>query len=346
MATTLETRQNTSPRFTSPHKRIKKIEKPTKRDYKAIVEAWTIQTDIIDQIKRAKGYGILDVVITPDMAMDLLTLNDMSQNRHIKTKTLEVYEGQMKTGKWKQKNGDTIGVTEGLKLVNGQKRLWAIYLSGIECRIFIVYGMDDDVFSYIDIGDNRTATDMTSINGYQGNERELAYIVKAILLFNEKSIVKGTVSSFDVPNFEVNNFEQKAPVMKRLAKELEMVKATWMESSNKFFTPAQWVFVFYILRTLPGMEDQARFFLDRFADGVDLKQTSPIRIVRNLFENDFKNILRGRHKARSNKASLTIKVKFLFEAWNKFIDNEKVSELTVNLEDPIILKPRWKAKNA
>lgn len=346
MATTVSSQPPETARFSSSKGQLApKKEKVLKRDYKAIIDAWTIETDIIERIKKYDEYGVWNELITPDMAMDLLTLNDMGQNRHMDSGLIDGYVEQMQDLKWKQKNGDKVGITKKLKLVDGQHRLWAIFLSGIPCHMLIVVGMDEDVFSYMDIGRTRNAEDITSINGHQTNARMLAQAVKAILLFKSKSITKGTITKEHVPNYAVNNFEQSRSAMNRLGADLDYAKSYWCVKSNNFFTPAQWVFVYYILRTLPGREDDARTFMDRFADGIELKANSPIKILRTYFETDFKHLPGGKKKGRTTRASITTKVKFVFAAWDLFLEGAKVSEIRVNLDDQIIPKPKYRAKN-
>jgi hypothetical protein len=344
MATVLD-QPNKPTRFTSPKERIRNIPKvPKQRDYAAIMEMHTIETNILDLIKKQTDYGAIVVLMTPEMCLDVLSLNDMGQNRHIDSYDVEKYEGQMKIDKWKDKNGDTICVSKTLKLLDGQHRLWAQYFAGVTLTVLIAVGIDDDAFSYKDIGRKRNAGDIISIRGYQTNAGYLAQVVKSILYYKKESKAKGAISDKDVPNFEVNEFASSIPAMNRLVKDLDYAKAIWCETTNKFLTPAQWVFVYYVLRNLSGREIDARTFMERFADGADLKATSPIKIVRTLFETEFRHFNKLRRK-RSNKVSITIKIKAIFEAWNQYIDGAKISELDFDVKDPIIPKPRWKSRN-
>lgn len=322
-------------------------EKAPKYDYDAIVRVWTPQTNIVDRILKADPAKPFYVNITPDMAMDILKLNDTGQNREIINQRIESYVGQMEKKKWMPRNGDTIRISVSGKLIDGQHRLWSIYLSGQPCEYLIVTGLADIAFSHIDIGGNRNAGDITHINGYGTHAGQLSQVVKLILLFKSKSIVKGSISERDVANSDVNEFEQNKGTMSRLIKDLEMVKAkdSWMDlTNNKYFTVAQWVFIFYLLRTQPRMEEEAFRFLSRFADGVNLKATNPIKVLKNYFDNDFKHLSKGNGKMnRSNKATLTTKVKHVIEAWNLNVRKETSSKIDVDLTTLIIGKPIYSA---
>lgn len=317
-----------------------------------------IKKDYADIIKHEpdKGTGIAEKIllndpntpfyyeITPDAAIDMLKMNDSFLNRQFDDKRIKRYTAQMSKGRWKPKNGDTIKISEEGMLLDGQHRLLSLWLTKTACTYLIVTGLEKATMPYMDIGKPRNSYDVTYINGFGTNSRALAQAVKLIMLFKNKSIVKGVIDDYDVANDEVNEFEQNKGRMSRLLKDLEgPVKAGWMPKTNNYLTAAQWLFVYYTLRTLPSMDEEAKKFMDKFAYGNDLKATSPIKILRTYFETDFKHLSRGNGKRnKTNKASLTVKIKHIFEAWNLYVNRTSVSEIKVDLADPLILKPIYK----
>lgn len=332
-------------------KRITTIKPPPKKelvkkiDYDSIVKAWTIQTNILERIKKNDPDKPFYVDMTPQMAMDILTINDVDQNRIIDWSVVDIYADQMKRKKWKEKNGDTICVSKTMQLLDGQHRLWAIYLSGETIIVSLVTGLEDDVFAFKDIGRKRNAADIVHINGLGANSGQIGQTIKAIILYKKKSIVKGTANDRDVLNHEVNEFVRNKTEMNKIVKALGRAKVYWMSFNANYFTAPQWAFVFYTLQGLPGMQDQAVEFIERFADCNNLKATSPIKVVRNYFENDFKHLAKQNKKNRTNKASIHTKVKHLFEAWNLWIRGEKVSEIKVDLLEAVIAKPIYNKSN-
>ena len=323
------------------NKPVVKFRKKTSNEEVAeIIKAWTVKTKIIDIIKKADPEKPFYYDITPDVAMDLLTLNDPGRNRIIDWSVQLSYEEQMASGKWMSRNGTTIAISKEGMLLDGQTRLWAIYRSGVTISYLIVTGLNKEAFPYMDIGRNRSAADMASIHGYQANQAALSQAIKLILLFKSKSIVKGCITIKDVKNHEVNAFLENRAVMNRLIKELTVIKDTWVKKTPNFFTPPQWLFISYLLRNLPGMEEEAQKFLNQFAFGTNLRPNSPITIVRGYFINQFKHLSKGHGKmSKSNLATLTTKVKYLIEAWNLHVRKTRLSEIKVDLSAPQITKP-------
>lgn len=331
-----------NPRFTTPITRKSTKKKEDKFDYDGIIKNHKPTTGIIKKIKNADPDKPWYELITPEIALDMLTLNDMGHNRPTEEKDIKKDIEQMQSKKWKQKNGDTLAISKTLKLLNGQHRLWSIYRSGVPCVYLIVTGLDDDAFSFMDIGRKRNASHITSINGFQINANQLAYVVKAIILYKNRSVVKGSITEYDVHNYDINNFEQNRHEMGLIAKDLDYAKTYWMSFNKKFFTAPQWAFAFYLFRSLPDMYIKAKEFMDRFADGNELKPNNPIKIARNYFENEFKHFNRHQKRIKANKATLTIKFKVLVEAWNAFIRKDKITEIEIDFTTDAIPKPIYR----
>lgn len=339
------TNQTNKERFTSPMKRDKNdIQK--KPDFEAIIEGWVPKTDILKRIESNNPERSFKVLITPDMALDMLTLNDMGKNRHIRWKDLQLYMIAMKNGSWLSGNGDTIRFTKKMKLIDGQHRLWAIYLTKKAQEMFIVTGLREEAFGFIDIGNNRNGGDILSTLGYQHHASALSYAIKSILLFERKSIFKGGISQKEVPNSDVLDWAKSDKLrMEALIDDLELISTIWITNFNrKFFTPPQWLAVYYILRTLPNRHKDAKKFLESFASGDDLPKTSPIKVVRNYFESDMEQFTKYK-KGKIRQSVLTIKVKALFAAWDKLMAGESISNLTLDLSTLEIKKPSMSKKS-
>lgn len=111
---------------------------------------------ISDQATRAMVRAV-----DPPMARALLELN--TSNRPASSPTLKKYEARMRRG-WKL-TGETIIVSRNGALLNGQHRLHACISSGRTFQVFLVFGIDDDAFAFMDIGKTRGASDIFSIYG-------------------------------------------------------------------------------------------------------------------------------------------------------------------------------------
>lgn len=306
------------------------------------IKNWKIKTDIIKIIKAIKGKMPWVQVIDPDMAMDLLTLNDRHHNRPLTWKKINEYIEEMKAGEWGQYNGDTIRISTDIQLLDGQNRLWACVLSGVNLEVIIAPNIDPKMFSKMDRGENRTAAHMATICGWGTNPNQAAHTVKNILLYKSTGQIKGSVSDKHIPNFKVSNFMENKRVMEKLIDDLGWAKAEWVHKTGKWFTAPQWATIFYILRDNPGMEVEARKFLDKFALGSGYHEKSPIRQARRHFETEFKHLLVGKKKNIIGTDLLTLKFNVIFTAWNHYINRDSVESITVDPAAKYIVKPNFR----
>ena len=106
---------------------------------------------------------ISDIMVTPDIAADLLSQN--TKNRPLSKSVVSKYARFMVMGKWLF-NGDTITRSNGV-IVDGQHRLAAIVKSGMTIRCIIVDGVDDGAFATKDAGKVRSSSDLLAIAGFK-----------------------------------------------------------------------------------------------------------------------------------------------------------------------------------
>lgn len=317
-------------------------EKMQKVDYAGIMDSWSPKTDILDKIKRNPAKSPIIIKITPDMALDLLTLNDMDHNRDIDERRIREYSKAMKDKRWMEGNGDTIRISKEMALLDGQHRLWSIWISKQTIEFIIVTGVPPKAFAFIDVGKNRTGKDVASIRGYKNISTAIAYAIKSIILFEKRGIVKGAVNAFDVTNSEVNDWMEEEARMAWMVKAFETIKLTWMEANKNFFTASQWLFVYYVLKSLPNRSKNAFEFLTQFAEGNDLAKASPIKVARGYFENDLEQFTRYKKKKTVDKNILSIKVKVLFAAWDLWLEKRGVQKIEIDEKNIIIKKPNWR----
>jgi hypothetical protein len=317
------------------------IDKTPKIDIADIIRNHTPNTGVIDKLKKATGPFYLN--ITPEICLDLLKLNDFDHNRDLNWKKIHNYYLQMVAGEWCNNNGDTIRTSTELQLLDGQNRLVAAYMAKFTLEMMIIApNCPPKSFAYIDIGENRSASDMATINGFGANKGQVAYAVKAILLYEKFGQIKSSIFKNRIPNYEVNRFMQDKDRMSHLIDDIIMAKWRWMKDTKDFFTAPQWATAYYILRTLNGMENKARKFMDQFASGNELSARSPIRAARRHFENEFKHLKEGKHRNTVSGALLTIKINTLFTAWNHEINKESVGDIKIDAESKFIVKPNFR----
>lgn len=106
---------------------------------------------------------ISDIIVTPDVAADLLSQN--TTNRPLSRPIVSKYARMMAMGRWIF-NGDTITRSNGV-LIDGQHRLAAVVKSGFSIRCILVDGVDAGAFATKDAGKPRTYGDLLSIGGFR-----------------------------------------------------------------------------------------------------------------------------------------------------------------------------------
>lgn len=329
-------------RFTTPLPPEKM--KKGKTDYADQIMNHAPSTKIIDIIKKkAEKERIFELEITPGMALDLLTLNDWGQNRNLNEKKIDQYTKDMKSKNFMYV-GDPVRFSISWKLIDGQHRLLSCYLSGVAVKFLFICELPESAFAHIDMGKNRSAADTIAIAGFKTNQTQLAYAVKNVLLFQYYSRLGSMVSNHLIPNHMVAKFTKSTKHMSELNDMLGKAQASWGKEV-KWFTNGQWATLAYILRNLEWSSDnkQKRVlkFIDSLVEGADLRRDSPIFQLRKILEK-----WDDEQKSKSRKIpnnTFTLKAKYFFLAWNRYITNEKSSELKLDETDkttPQIRKPK------
>jgi hypothetical protein len=331
-------------RTTTPQPReiLKPRGKNEKIDLESTIRTWKTKTNIIEIIKKTPKSKPLYIEITPDMAMDILTLLFVKHQRDVVQGNIDILRRAMASGDFLY-TGDTIKISVTFRLLDGQHRLLSCWLTKTPFEAIIATGIADEAIVNMDLGRKRSAADALAVGGYRDFSKVLANAIKNILLYKNKGQIRSSVSDQFVSVPEVEHFRQKDNEMKRLLADLAYARDVWMHEAPHFFTLSQWITLFYILRTLPGKEEEARKFLDQFASGVNLQPTSPLLIAHKYFRNDFEYFIRGKEKKTVQRNILSLKFNVVIEAWNLKQQNVKLSGGNFSL-DPLsrtIKKPLY-----
>lgn len=325
-------------RTTSPLPREKMKPKINRVEF---IKNHTPTTDIIQRIFKKPHLIPFVIKINPDEALDLLTLNDTGQNRNIKEKKIALYTSEMSAHNWPFA-GDPLRVTKKGKFIDGQHRLWANYESGTTQEYVMITGLEEDTFSFIDIGATRTAADIISINNFKTNATQLAYAVKNVLMFQTQSKLGSAVSADVITNQMVNKFTRNKANMNVLNDFLGKAQAKWGKET-KYFTNGQWATLAYILWKLQWSSElqqkKVTKFINSLVEGAELPRESPIFKLRKWLETyDTHFPTKQRRKLANNV--FAYKAKHFFNAWDKYIRNEKGGDLDPDLDRIEIAKPK------
>lgn len=141
------------------------------------------------------------VVITPQVARDLLAMVDPDKQRPLDQKRVRRYAGDMAGGRWVERTTDAIGIGPNGHLDNGQHRLHAVILADRPIEFLLVCDVAPDAFAVIDSADKRSPSDILHIAGYRenrGHNANAARVWTRLVLGPAAVKTRATVSNRDM----------------------------------------------------------------------------------------------------------------------------------------------------
>lgn len=103
--------------------------------------------------------------ITPEQASDMLGRNHLN-TRSLNTKRVQQFAAVMKAGKWHVTH-QGIALDNAGNILDGQHRLYAIVEAKVPVELMVTTGLDQSMFTVIDVGRVRTVADILTIGGHQ-----------------------------------------------------------------------------------------------------------------------------------------------------------------------------------
>jgi hypothetical protein len=287
------------------------------------------QMSTVVQLKPVQKPGVELETITPGMASKWL--QTMVNNRTLSQSKAIEYAIAIDDENWII-NGETIKFDKEGRLFDGQHRLQACVLAGKSFKSYVAYGIQDEqAFSTVDVGKNRSHGDVFSIAGYPScnlasgaalliyqykhdqfgpggstNRRHTKGSKTFLKKLDRLPVKGGTVTKEELLSFAAP-FKERLIAAVRFA---ENVKARKMLSSGM-------VAGCYFLFCEKSEEDAKRFFLD-LCEGVGLSGSDPVYWLRErLLAN----------MAAPNKLQRGAILMLIFKAWNKRRAGEKTKSL-------------------
>lgn len=247
-------------------------------------------------------------IVTPDFAAQLLKAN--TNNRPISKASVRLYASEMRAGRWTN-NGDTIRLSKGGRLLDGQHRLLAVISAGIPVQMTIVEGLDDDTFKTIDQGRKRTNADILAIAG-EKNTNRLAAAARAVFM-----IERGLVSSMAsvVPGDIIETLERRPEIRMWVSRMCSM-------KSVKSHFPASLGGLAALYAERYGSE-VVESFLTALSDGAGLEKGNPALVLRERFL----------FRARGQSITYQTQLAFMIKAMNAYVAGKKLSFLRFHADE-------------
>lgn len=293
----------------------------------------TVPVDILTRIKRGtqKLELIPWVLITVGMAEQIMTLNQ-NNRKFMKTEGLRLSEA-MSAEKWIF-IGDVIRVSSEMKLIDGQHKLWAIIHSGKSQRLHIQCGLNPKAFAVIDTGKKRTAG-MTLGAMKVPNANVTAAAIKAYIYFVTKQSAGSKINGARVSNQVVEAWIERPDFQLMLQAVDEGVN--FYHRTYPVIAQSTWAFLAFLLsRKNKQSAVDAADFLTSLATGenVTKSKTPAIYYLRQKLE-ELRNVQQADEKGKL----MVVRMKYILTAWNHYRNNEPITKLVIEPENPRIPKP-------
>jgi len=270
--------------------------------------------------------------VTPRDAQQMLAT--MVKNRAVSQSKVLEYAIAMDEGRWSL-NGETIKIDKAGRLFDGQNRLNACILAGKPFRTYIARGIEDEnAFATVDVGKNRTHSDIFGIAGFvSANQASAAAMVIYAIknckmgwsgitgsrsrfaktrigqMLKSKPTTSGVVSKEDLLSFA-------EPLRDDI---LTCVRYAQNSKAKKFLAVGVIAGCLFLFREKDLV--QAQTFFDNLGEGAGLSSTDPVLHLRERLQE---------FKARSSvKMSRWYYIGLTIKAWNKRRAGETVRTLRV-----------------
>jgi hypothetical protein len=266
--------------------------------------------DQLIELTRVPSPLRFDVIeITPDVAKVLLKFNTPGpgkKNRNVKWHAVRNYADDMRQGRWLLTGQPIIFDKHGIG-VDLQHRMYACIEAKVPFRVAVVRGVEPDAFMEIDAHSRRRYSDALSILGQDGLLRESQAILTRIYEWEQGQL--GASYSLQPSNKTLEDVRQRHPGYKGALKVISPLRRRFSIAHSAVAA------CYYLFRKADARN--AELFIHTLLQGVGLDADSPIRQLRNRFENQRKS----NHMDTREVMAITIK------AWNAWLSNRSMELL-------------------
>jgi hypothetical protein len=250
-----------------------------------------------DVRKHPASFGALPVVtgwneIDPVKALDLLRRNLPGANRKIDPATILYYARQMIDAAWKA-TGQPVLVDSNGRLVDGQHRLYAIVISGVTVKSYVVTEVEaiDELFSFIDNSRPRNAATALQTAGLNGVS---AVIVKVLKLAEElRQGIYNPAGSEKLPRLTPNEVLKLATRYPNAQVAARAATVDWSITNHPEFGRTRRhliaCFAMMVADLHDGDFDLAEEFFDAIMSDEERSKDDPIAALRKKLDDDAKN---------------------------------------------------------
>lgn len=266
-------------------------------------------------LKLPRAYDDVHVsieLVNPAKAAEWLSRN--VQNRKISRGLVDYLRRAMEAGKWRL-NGQAFIFTPDGKMLDGQHRCMSVMESGVTIRSVVVRGIAEDVFTTIDVGLKRTASQALQILGvaYPHMTAAAASLYYRFERGNISYAFSHAEKTMRVHPSDVVELVERCPGLAEAAK-----KMAGLSRLARFSNSPSACAVSYFLGSDKHGEAVADGFFEPLNSGAGLPKSSPILCLRNM--------LQDLHHQKHRPPQAMV-FGLVVQAWNAYIDNRQMRVL-------------------
>jgi hypothetical protein len=282
-------------------------------------------TKLVEESKEwPKGQMPKLMIIDKDKAIRLMETNE--DNRNLKRSVIEKINRDIINTRY-YVNGETIVISNTMKLLNGQHRLTSVIETGISIETWVIIGVLDSYKTTFDQGTSKTVADYLKMEKV-ASSKDVSIIIKLILLYapgaevTNKDLASRRLSRQD----SLEGYDQ---YKNEIHYALDTFGKNKFAKDNKALAAITAAHVI-ISREIP--EKIVDTFFDTLAGrGGLIEPTDPILWLRGKLN----EVVNPRVKIES---SSEYKLNFILTTWNAYIRNKKVIKLRIGSAYPKIVK--------
>ena len=225
------------------------------------------------------GMKIEIVTMTPEWALDILTSKN-TKNRSLRSSAVQKYAYAIRTGQW-ELTPQGIAIGQDGVLLDGQHRLAAIVEAGQPVPVLMATDCDPSMFSVLDTGLARRASDVLHMKG-AGDATSLAAGIKAYILMHQSPGNMWTGNGLPTPSHsEIGGLYGQRTEDANFAATVASSVYCACRQTNKS------ALVAFVLLCLDAGHERARIeeFCSSLGAGENLLGNSPILRLRSMLTN-------------------------------------------------------------
>lgn len=265
---------------------------------------------------------IQKVLVTPEMAKELLSLN--SKNRKVREPAILKFSREMSNGNWKEDTGELIKISKTGILLDGQHRLIALIKADMPIYFHIARGLSDEILDVLDTGNLRSAGDVFRLNDIPYSSNIPSYIQQYHTIKNTNALVRGNKSQ-RLSNSECLKYYNASPEFWNLIATNSHRFYDMFSKALKQSTIGGLYAVFYEINS-----QTADSFFTELCSGADVTNKSILLLRKKLLDDRISS---------SKKLMSSTKVAYIIKTWNYYRSGLDVGVLKYNPDTENAIKP-------